>query len=120
MWWVIAAAVLAIGEVHTGGLYLAPFAAGAALAAIAGAAGGGVVVSAVVFIATSLALLLFVRPIARRHMRSPPVLRTGAAALVGEHAVVLERIANHEGSGRARIDGQVWTARAFDEDAVAP
>ena len=33
-------------------------------------------------------------------------------------AVVLERIANHEGVGCVKIDGEVWTARSFDEDEV--
>ena len=31
---------------------------------------------------------------------------------------VLERIANDEGVGCARIDGEVWTARAFDDDRI--
>ena len=48
-----------------------------------------------------------------------PSIRTGAAALVGRPAIVLERIANHEGVGCVKIDGgEVWTARSFDEDEV--
>ena len=58
------------------------------------------------------------RPIARRHLTMPAQLRTGTAALVGRTAVVLERIANDEGVGCAKIEGEVWTARAFDEDRV--
>ena len=46
----------------------------------------------------------------------PAQLRTGTAALVGSTAMVLERIANDEGVGCVRIDGEVWTARAYDED----
>jgi membrane protein implicated in regulation of membrane protease activity len=38
---------------------------------------------------------------------------------VGRRAMVLERIANDEGSGCVRIDGgEVWTARSFDDDEV--
>ena len=33
-------------------------------------------------------------------------------------APVLERIANDEGVGCVKIDGEVWTARAYDEDGV--
>ena len=43
----------------------------------------------------------------------PPSIRTGTAALVGKQATVLERIANGEGVGCVRIDGEVWTARAY-------
>ena len=57
------------------------------------------------------------RPIARRHLRMPPQMRTGTAALVGRRAIVLERIANDEGVGCVKIDGEVWTARAYDDDA---
>ena len=58
------------------------------------------------------------RPIARRHLYSPPQLRTGTAALVGRPAQVLERIDNAEGVGCAKIEGEVWTARAYDDDRV--
>jgi membrane protein implicated in regulation of membrane protease activity len=58
------------------------------------------------------------RPVAHRSRRLPPQIRTGAAALIGKRAIVLERIANHEGVGCVKIDGEVWTARAYDEDAV--
>ena len=30
----------------------------------------------------------------------------------------LERIANHEGVGLARIEGETWSARAYDEDQI--
>ena len=67
------------------------------------------------FLASSLLLLAIVRPIARRHVSMPPQLRTGTAALVGETAVVLERISNDEDVGSVRLKGQVWTARAYDD-----
>ena len=48
----------------------------------------------------------------------PAHLRTGTAALVGKPAMVLERIANDEGVGCVRLDGEVWTARAYDDDEI--
>ena len=116
--WLIAAAALGIGEMHTGGFYLAPFALGAALATVVSVAGVGVLLSTIVFLATSAVVFAGLRPIARSHRRLPPHIRTGAAALVGKPALVLERIANNEGVGCVKIDGEVWTARSFDEDEV--
>ena len=58
------------------------------------------------------------RPIARRHINMPPQLRTGTAALVGRTAIVTERIVNDEAVGQVRLDGEVWSARAYDEDKV--
>ena len=48
-------------------------------------------------------------PLARRYRRIGPGLRTGAAALVGEHAVVLETVSTQ--GGLVRIGSENWTAR---------
>src|SRR5665213_935542 len=117
--WLVVACLLGRGEMHQGGVYLAPFALGAALATIVALLGVGAPLSAVVFLAASGIVFGTLRPVARRHRRMPPSIRTGAAALVGKPALVLERIANDEGVGCVRIDGgEVWTARSFDEDEV--
>jgi len=116
--WLVAACVLGVGEMHQGGFYLAPFAAGAALAAVVGLLGVGFALSGVVFLASSAIVFGTLRPVARRHRRLPPSIRTGAAALIGRKATVIERIANDEGVGCVKIDGEVWTARSFDEDQV--
>jgi membrane protein implicated in regulation of membrane protease activity len=117
--WLFVACGFGAGEILSGSsFYLAPFAVGAVLAAgadsaIDGAAGW------VVFIAMSALTLTALRPLVLRRLQSGPALRTGAAALIGKRAVVLERIANHEGVGCVRIDGgEVWTARSYDEDEV--
>ena len=70
--------------------------------------------------AAALLFFLLLRPIAMRHRKRVPAIRTGAAALIGQHALVLERIANNEGVGTVRIGGEVWTARAYDEEEVIP
>ena len=116
--WLIAAGVLGVGEMHQGAFYLAPFALGAALAAVVSLLGAGAAVSAVVFVAASAIVFATLRPGARRHRQLPPSIRTGAAALVGRPAIVLERIANDEGVGCVRIGGEVWTARSYDDDEV--
>jgi membrane protein implicated in regulation of membrane protease activity len=116
--WVILACGFGIGEMLTMGFFLAPFAVGAALAAAIDGVGVGGAAAWAVFVVASLMTLGIVRPIARSHMKVPPRIRTGTAALVGKQATVLERIANTEGVGCVRIDGEVWTARAYDDDTV--
>ena len=116
--WLIAAAILGLGEIATSGFFLAPFAVGALLAALVSAAGGGMAISLIIFLGMSIAALTALRPLARAHLKMPAQLRTGTAALVGRSATVVERIANHEGVGCVSIEGEVWTARAYDEDDV--
>jgi membrane protein implicated in regulation of membrane protease activity len=114
--WLIIAALLAAGEVATSGFILGPLAVAAALAALAAALGFGVLVAVIVLIAASVASLAVLRPVAKRHLRTPAQLRTGTAALVGAPAYVLERVDTL--GGRVRIGGEVWSARAFFDDQV--
>ncbi|SRR5271170_4370545 len=117
--WAIAAAALGIGEMHTGGFYLLPFAMAATLAAVLSLLGVSAGLSAIVFVCASAIVVLALRPVALRHRRLPPPIRTGAAALVGKPALVLERIVNAEGVGCVKIDGgEVWTARSFDDEPI--
>jgi membrane protein implicated in regulation of membrane protease activity len=112
--WLVAAAVLAAGEVLTLGFFLGPIAVAAVLAAAVAAAGAGLGLQLAVFIAASVASVAVLRPIARRHLHMPVHARTGTAALVGERALVLERV--DADGGRVRLRGEVWTARPFDEE----
>ena len=115
--WCIVAVLLAIGEVFTPGLFfLGPVAVAAVAAAIAAAAGGGWVLQLIVFVAGAAASLAVLRPIARRHLHLPIAMRTGAAALVGSSAVVVERVDAH--GGRVKIGGEIWSARTLDGEQV--
>jgi membrane protein implicated in regulation of membrane protease activity len=112
--WMIAAGVLAVGEMFTLGFFLGPIAVAAVVTAIVALAGGGVALQWIVFTAVSAASLLVLRPIARRHMRTPAQLRTGTAALVGSPAVVIDRVDRDGGS--VKLAGEIWSARSYDED----
>jgi membrane protein implicated in regulation of membrane protease activity len=114
--WTIAAAALAAGEVATMGFFLGPVAIAAALAAIAAGIGLSLELQWAIFLLGSVASLAIVRPIAIRHLRTPPSTRTGTAALVGARAVVLERV--DQDRGRVKIGGEEWSARSYDEDDV--
>jgi membrane protein implicated in regulation of membrane protease activity len=116
--WLIVAVVFAVAEVVNLSFYLFPFAIGAAGAAIVELAGGGAGPAWAVFAVLTAVSFTVVRPIARRHLSTPPQIRTGTAALIGRTGVVLERIDNDAGVGNVRLDGEVWTARAYDEDRV--
>jgi membrane protein implicated in regulation of membrane protease activity len=114
--WMVVAAVLLGGEMLTLTLFLGPLSIAAVLAALVALAGGSVELQVGAFVAGSVASLAIVRPIARRHLRTPPHTRTGAAALIGQTATVLERVDREH--GMVKIGGEVWTARAYDEDHV--
>jgi membrane protein implicated in regulation of membrane protease activity len=115
--WAIAAVLLAVGEIFTPGLFfLGPVAVAAVASALAAVAGAAVWLQLVVFAAASLASLGLLRPIARAHLSMPHAIRTGAAALEGAKAVVLQRV--DQDGGRVRIRGEEWSARAYMPDQV--
>jgi membrane protein implicated in regulation of membrane protease activity len=117
VWWMIATGLLAVGEILTpGAFFLGPVALATLLAALVALAGAALTAQWIVFIVAAIASLGILRPIARRHIKMPARLRTGTAALVGSQAVVLERV--DLDSGMVKIGGEVWTARAYDEDDV--
>jgi len=118
MIWILLAVLFAAGEVMSMGFFLAPFAVGALVGALAELAGAGAAMSVIVFLVMSGLLFGFVRPIARRHLRTPAQLRTGTAALIGQTATVTERVDNDAQTGSVKLEGELWTARSWDDDEV--
>jgi membrane protein implicated in regulation of membrane protease activity len=116
--WLIVAVVFAVAEVVNLSFYLFPFAIGAAAAAVVGIAGGAIAIELITFAVLTGVSFTVLRPIARRHVNMPPQIRTGTAALIGRTGIVTERIVNDEGIGRVRIEGEVWSARTYDDDQV--
>jgi membrane protein implicated in regulation of membrane protease activity len=111
--WLVGAVLLAAGEALTGDFFLLMLAGGAL-----GTAGVSAVTDlpvwgdAIVFAALSALLILSVRPVLLRKFAAPPAVPMGMEALTGKSAVVLEDVGGH--SGRIKLGGDVWTARALD------
>lgn len=114
--WLIAAVAFLVTEMATTTLFVLPFAAGALAGMLADLAGLQIVLQLIAFLAVSAVAFTIVRPIARRHRTMPPQIRTGTAALVGRGATVLEQVTG--AGGTVKLEGEVWSARALDEDAV--
>jgi membrane protein implicated in regulation of membrane protease activity len=117
IWLLVAVAALA-GEIATLGFFLAPFGIGALGGMAVELAGGPTALALVVFAVVTAAGFAALRPVARRHLRTPAALRTGTAALVGQTATVVEPV--DADAGTVKLAGEVWTARPFDEDARIP
>src|SRR5258708_1899568 len=111
--WLIVAAVLGLAEIMTATLAFGLVAVAALVGAGVGAAGGNPALQFGAFALASAAGLGIARPFAMRHIRHPPLLRTGTAALVGRSAYVLDEVTAQ--TGRVGICGEGWAARPHDE-----
>ena len=115
--WLIAGLGLAGAEVLTGDMSLLMLSGGALAAA-----GSSWLLDlplwadGAVFGVVSLLLLLLVRPVVRRRLTGGAGLLDPVKALEGKPALVLEPVSRHH--GQVKLDGEVWTARPYQDDEV--
>ncbi len=115
--WLVVAAMLIIIEIGTLGLTTIWFAGGAILAAAVAVFDAHWVVQALVFGITSLVLLIFTRPLARKHLMKTQE-KTNVEGLVGKSAIVTETINNLKEEGAAKVNGLEWTARSSNDKVI--
>ena len=117
--WLILLACFLVVEAITVGLTRIWFAGGALVAAIASGLGAGILIQWVLFLIVSLALLIFTRPMAVRYMNKG-VPKTNVNSLIGERAVVIQKINNLEQTGQVRINDIEWMARTSSDEVTIP
>lgn len=110
MYWLIVFVVLLIIEIFTMGLTTIWFAGGAIAAYITGLLGIGAAGQIIVFIAMSLVLLVFTRPLAIKYFNQNRQ-KTNADSLIGQQGVVMEEIDTLNAAGRVLVNGQEWSAK---------
>lgn len=117
--WLIAGVALIAAEVFSGDFVLAMLGAaalGAAGVSVLLPTAAAAVAGPVVFVLVSAGLLVLARPALKQRVQRMPELRTNAQGLIGSSATV-ESTVDARG-GRVRIQGHVWSARAFEQDQV--
>ena len=116
--WLILATALGVIEMLTLTAALGLLGVAALITSVAAAAGLPLPAQLVVFAAASVAGIVLVRPVIRRHLTRPSIHVFGPAAHAGKTAQVVREI--RRDSGRVRIDGEDWSARTYDEALVIP
>jgi len=115
--WLALFLLLAIIEIVTLDLFFIMLSAGALAALFAGLLGTPFWAQVVVFCVVALLMVLFVRPVALRHLnRGPADLRTNVERLIGETAMTLEAVT--DSSGTVKIGGDTWSARSSDGSQI--
>jgi membrane protein implicated in regulation of membrane protease activity len=115
--WLIFALALAGAEALTGDMFLLMLGGGALAASVtAWLTDWPILVDGAVFLLVSVLLVVLVRPALRQRLTPARGLPTGIEALEGKHALVLDRVARD--AGQVKLDGQVWTARPFNDGDV--
>lgn len=114
--WLGLALVLAAIEAASVDFVFSMLAGGAAAGALAAALGASFPVQVISAVVVAAALLLLVRPVAKRYFSVPEGHGgIGAGAQVGRLAQVLETVTEHE--GRVKLGGETWSARTVPDAA---
>lgn len=115
--WLGIAALLSIAELASLDLVLIMLAVGAIAGMFTSFVTDSVAAQVLVAVVASIAMLAVVRPGLTRRLHTGPDLVLGSATLLGKQAITPVRLSAHE-SGQIKIDGELWTAKPYDETLV--
>ena len=115
--WLALLVVFLIVEAATVGLVSLWFAAGALAAMIAALLGGELWLQLVLFCVVSGALLIALRPFARKLLR-PGIVPTNVDAVIGTEGVVVTAIDNLSATGEVKLGAVLWSARSTDGTSI--
>lgn len=109
--WLVLMIVFILIEVSTVSMVSIWFASGALTALIASLCNAPLWLQIVLFAVVSAALLLALRPLARKYF-TPRLTKTNVDAVVGTEGLVTQRIDNLSASGSVKLGGVEWSARS--------
>ena len=118
VWLLVVVVALAI-EIVTLGLTSIWFAIGAVAATLAALFRAPLWAQNTVFVAVSLILLIFTRPIAVKYFNKDRV-KTNAESMIGRQAIVISEIDNLYGAGQITVNGQEWSSRSAEDNRKIP
>lgn len=117
IFWLILFVVLLMIEILTLGLTTIWFAGGALVAFILAFVGFDLPVQIIVFLLVSILLLVLTRPVAIKFFNKERQ-KTNAESLIGQKAVVIEKIDTLRGIGRAEVNGMEWSAKTDEAGQI--
>ncbi len=115
--WLVLLILFLVAEGATAAVTTIWFAAGALVAMITALLGAQVWLQVIVFVVVSVGCLLALRPLLKKYI-TPKKVRTNVDAVIGSQGVVLEKIDNLAGTGRVKLGGMEWSARAETNQCI--
>ncbi|MCH4887326.1 NfeD family protein [Acidaminobacter sp. JC074] len=115
--WMIIAIGFGLAEGLTLGLTFIWFAGGALLAMIASFLGLPIFVQVIAFIVGSALMLIYTRPVAKKVLKIGAT-KTNVDSLIGKEGIVIKELKPFA-LGQVKVKGQIWSAKACDDEAIA-
>lgn len=119
MWqiWLIISGVFFIAEIITVGFLVFWFGVGALIAMIVSFFTSNVIIQTAVFVISSAILLFATKPFVKKFLDVKPT-NTNAFSIIGKKALVIKEINSIQSSGQIKINGEVWSAEAENNEII--
>ena len=117
LFWIFVIIVTLIAEIFTIAFVSLWFTVGAGLALICNLLGLPLFVQWIVFIVVSVVGILLFRSFWVNKMKKE-IVSTNADANIGKEVLVTEDIDNMLNLGEVKVNGQLWSAKALNEDKI--
>jgi len=115
--WIVILIAMIVFESSTFSLTTIWFAAGSLAAIIVCALGGSITLQWIVFALVSVLLLVLLRPLVKNILKVKNE-KTNADRIIGQNAIVIEKIDNSNETGQVKLMGQYWSARSSDNSII--
>lgn len=119
MWqiWLIISGIFFIAEIITVGFLVFWFGVGALFAMIVSFFTSNVIIQTAVFVISSAILLFATKPFVKKFLDVKPT-NTNAFSIIGKKALVIKEINSIQSSGQIKINGEVWSAEAENNEII--
>ena len=116
MWivWLILAGFFFFIEILTVGFLIFWLGLGALLAMAISFLTDNLFIQIGLFVISSTIFIIFTKPLLKKFLKTEEI-KTNTSGLVGKKAIVIEDIDNIQGKGKAKIGGEVWTVKTYDD-----
>ena len=120
MWkiWLIISGGFLILEIATAGFLVFWFAVGALISMLCSFFIESVIAQTIIFIISSTILLFLTKPFVNKITSKDTAIKTNAFSIEGKIAKVIKDIEPIEGKGQVKIDGEVWSAKSYNNNFI--
>ena len=115
--WLVVMVIFLVIEAATISLTTIWFAVGAFVAMVLSFFGVPLTAQVIVFLIISIACLFFVYPLVKNKIK-PGQVKTNYESVIDRVGIVTEKISNIMATGQVKVDGQIWTARALEDEEI--
>ena len=119
MWiaWLIIAGFFFILEMLTSGFLVVWLGVGALLSMILSFFVDSILLQVTVFALSSVAMIFLTKPLVNKFVDKKTIL-TNKDSIINKEGFVIETIDTLKGVGQVQVDGEVWSAKSFDEKTI--